>query len=73
MPVYNDWESLDILLKESNEELRNYAHVVSHDLKTPLRSISAAMNWLKEDNKEILNEKYDARIQSFDDLRIEYL
>lgn len=23
--------------------------------------------------KEILNEKYDARIQSFDDLRIEYL
>ena len=43
-------------LKESNEELRNYAHVVSHDLKTPLRSISAAMNWLKEDNKEILNE-----------------
>jgi PAS domain S-box-containing protein len=43
-------------LKESNEELRNYAHVVSHDLKTPLRSISAAMNWLKDDNKEILNE-----------------
>ena len=43
-------------LKESNEELRNYAHVVSHDLKTPLRSISAAMSWLKEDNIDSLEE-----------------
>lgn len=43
-------------LTESNDELTNYAHVVSHDLKTPLRSISAAMNWLKEDNQDKLDE-----------------
>ena len=43
-------------LTESNDELSNYAHVVSHDLKTPLRSISAAMNWLKEDNQDKLDE-----------------
>ena len=43
-------------LTESNDELSNYAHVVSHDLKTPLRSISAAMSWLKEDNQNNLEE-----------------
>jgi two-component system, sporulation sensor kinase E len=43
-------------LTESNDELSNYAHVVSHDLKTPLRSISAAMSWLKEDNQDSLDE-----------------
>lgn len=43
-------------LRESNEQLSNYAHVVSHDLKTPLRSISAAVNWLKEDSRDQLNE-----------------
>ena len=43
-------------LTESNDELSNYAHVVSHDLKTPLRSISAALAWLKEDNQDKLDE-----------------
>jgi PAS domain S-box-containing protein len=43
-------------LTESNDELSNYAHVVSHDLKTPLRSISAAMSWLKDDNQDKLDE-----------------
>ena len=37
-----------------NEELSHYAHIVSHDLKTPLRTISTCVNWLLEDNKEIL-------------------
>ena len=49
-------EELIMDLTESNDELRNYAHVVSHDLKTPLRSISAAMSWLKEDNQDSLDE-----------------
>jgi PAS domain S-box-containing protein len=38
-------------LKKSNAELQEYAHIVSHDLKSPLRSINALVNWLKEDNK----------------------
>jgi PAS domain S-box-containing protein len=36
-------------LKSSNEGLQEYAHVVSHDLKSPLRSISALASWLEED------------------------
>lgn len=52
-------ENKDLLLdklKKSNEQLSNYAHVVSHDLKTPLRSISAAINWLIEDSGDQLKE-----------------
>ena len=37
-------------LEKSNDELQEYAHIVSHDLKSPLRSIFALVHWLKEDN-----------------------
>lgn len=43
-------------LERSNEELQEYAHIVSHDLKSPLRSIYALVNWLKEDNKGKLDK-----------------
>ena len=43
-------------LEKSNEELHEYAHVVSHDLKSPLRSIYALVNWLKEDNEGKFDE-----------------
>ena len=54
-------------LTESNDELSNYAHVVSHDLKTPLRSISAAMSWLKEDNKDSLDEMSQSYLEIVDE------
>ncbi len=38
-------------LEKRNNELQEYAHVVSHDLKSPLRSINALTAWIKEDNK----------------------
>ncbi len=42
-------------LEKSNDELEEYAHVVSHDLKSPLRSINALVNWIKDDNQEQLD------------------
>ncbi|MEO7686596.1 MAG: Tar ligand binding domain-containing protein, partial [Nitrosospira sp.] len=36
-------------LESANEELRNFAHVVSHDLKAPLRAIGALADWLSSD------------------------
>jgi light-regulated signal transduction histidine kinase (bacteriophytochrome) len=39
-------------LELQNEELNEYAHVVSHDLKAPLRNIDALVNWVIEDNKD---------------------
>ncbi|SDG91493.1 PAS domain-containing sensor histidine kinase [Winogradskyella thalassocola] len=44
-------EKLLLKLEKSNDELQEYAHIVSHDLKSPLRSIDALVSWLKEDNK----------------------
>ncbi|MFC5048524.1 PAS domain S-box protein [Aquimarina hainanensis] len=43
-------------LEKSNQELNDYAHIVSHDLKSPLRSINALVNWLREDYEEVLDD-----------------
>lgn len=42
-------------LAYQNQELSDYAHMVSHDLKSPLRSIDALIVWLKEDYKHKLD------------------
>jgi PAS domain S-box-containing protein len=54
-------------LKKSNEELQEYAHIVSHDLKSPLRSIAALTSWIKTDNIAAFDE---ASLQNFEDLEI---
>lgn len=45
-------EELLKTLELRNVELEEYAHIVSHDLKSPLRSISALTSWIKEDYGE---------------------
>ncbi|KAA1243312.1 ATP-binding protein [Aquimarina sp. RZ0] len=40
-------------LEKSNKELREYAQVVSHDLKSPLRNVNTLINWIKEDNTNL--------------------
>lgn len=49
------------LLKDlslQNDELNEYAHVVSHDLKAPLINIHNIVNWFIDDNKEALGENF---------------
>lgn len=43
-------------LESSNKGLQEYAHIVSHDLKSPLRSVSALATWLYDDYKDKLDE-----------------
>lgn len=38
-------------LKNKNEELDQFAYVVSHDLKAPLRGISNIISWIEEDHE----------------------
>jgi PAS domain S-box-containing protein len=49
-------ETIRKQLEKSNLELQEYAHVVSHDLKSPLRSIDALVSWIETDNKGKLDE-----------------
>ena len=37
-------------LEKQNQQLNEYAQIVSHDLKSPLRSIHSLISWIKEDN-----------------------
>ena len=50
-------------LAQQNQELSDYAHMVSHDLKSPLRSIDALTMWLKEDYNNIFDERGQENIK----------
>ncbi|GAA3629426.1 sensor histidine kinase [Flavivirga jejuensis] len=43
-------------LAHQNQELSDYAHMVSHDLKSPLRSIDALTSWLNSDYHDKLDD-----------------
>jgi light-regulated signal transduction histidine kinase (bacteriophytochrome) len=36
---------------KTNKELEDYAQIVSHDLKSPLRSMNSLISWIKEENE----------------------
>jgi len=51
---------LEQLLKEVeniNQELKDFAYIVSHDLKAPLRAISSLATWLASDYGDKLDEE----------------
>jgi signal transduction histidine kinase len=45
------------LLQRKNEELGQFAHIVSHDLKAPLRGIDNVVTWIEEDHTHELTPK----------------
>lgn len=49
-------------LEHQNQELSDYAHMVSHDLKSPLRSIDTLTTWLIEDNKDKFDDDFSAQL-----------
>ncbi|HTE27907.1 sensor histidine kinase [Flavitalea sp.] len=51
------------LLKRKNEELDQFAHIVSHDLKAPLRGIGNVVSWIEEDHGNELPPKVHEYLQ----------
>ena len=51
------------LLQRKNEELDQFAHIVSHDLKAPLRGIDNVITWIEEDHSTELPPKISEYIQ----------
>lgn len=50
-------------LKRKNFELDQFAHIVSHDMKAPLRGIDNVVAWIEEDHKEELTPKVNDYLQ----------
>jgi len=42
-------------LESTNEELKNFAYVISHDLKAPLRAIGSLADWIAADQQDRLD------------------
>jgi len=51
------------LLQRKNEELDQFAHIVSHDLKAPLRGIDNVITWIEEDHSSELPPKISEYIE----------
>lgn len=48
-------------LEQQNESLNNYAHMVSHDLKSPIRNIHSLVSWVLEDvDKDLKTENEES-------------
>jgi light-regulated signal transduction histidine kinase (bacteriophytochrome) len=54
--INKEKDKLVLNLERQNQELNEYAHMVSHDLKSPLQSIDALSSWMKEDYSDALGD-----------------
>ncbi|HEX2533410.1 MAG TPA: ATP-binding protein [Chitinophagaceae bacterium] len=50
-------------LQQKNRELDQFAHIVSHDLKAPLRGIGNVVSWIEEDHAGELSPKVQDYLQ----------
>ncbi|TVZ59096.1 phospho-acceptor domain-containing protein [Flavobacteriaceae bacterium MAR_2010_105] len=51
-------------------QLEEYVHIVSHDLKSPLRSINALVHWIKEDNEGNMDQETEDKLNLIDGILI---
>ncbi|MBA7685961.1 Adaptive-response sensory-kinase SasA [subsurface metagenome] len=59
-------------LGNANQELQNFAHIVSHDLKAPLRGIKLIANWILTDYADKFDEDGRKQMNSLSS-RVEWM
>jgi two-component system, LuxR family, sensor kinase FixL len=52
-----------VQLEQTNQQLKDFAHVVSHDLKAPLRGIKTLAEWIAKDYGDKLDDAGRSQIQ----------
>ena len=50
-------------IKYANQELQDFAYIVSHDLKTPLRGIRTVAKWMQSDYADKLDENAKTQLE----------
>ncbi len=60
----------ELLLIQQNEQLNEFAHIASHDLKAPLRGISAHVEMLREDHGADLPAEVNVRLDQMQNLTL---
>jgi len=50
-------------LRNVNQELQDFAYIISHDLKAPLRAIRSLANWIKTDYEDCFDEEGREQMQ----------
>jgi len=50
-------------VQERNQELDQFSHIVSHDLKAPLRAIANLSQWLEDDIADLIPEDNQQQLQ----------
>ena len=54
-------------LEKVNQELREFAYIVSHDLKAPLRAVNQLSGWIAEDYGECLDQEGKKKLELLSD------
>jgi signal transduction histidine kinase len=60
LKLASERQSLIANLESKNKDLRDFAQVVSHDLKSPLRSMDTLINWLQEAYQDNDKARFDS-------------
>jgi PAS domain S-box-containing protein len=58
---------IELELQQANENLREFTHVASHDLKSPLRGIADLVGWVREDLGDCADPRVVRNLDRIDD------